>query len=112
MVPNNTFLSSILDNYGRAHYAAYAVPLTSSQKGKLEVTRFLEGYRALIKESPHIEDEKCHVTVKRLDVGKMEIELHIFFTKTDDQDKVVRIHAFWQDILQLAKQQKLSVGYS
>ena len=53
MVPNNTFLSSILDNYGRAHYAAYAVPLTSSQKGKLEVTRFLEGYRALIKESPH-----------------------------------------------------------
>lgn len=106
---NNTFLTSVIDNFGRAHYAAYSLPLTTAQKGNLEVEQFLKDYRALIKDSPHIEEEKCHVTVKSLDVGKMEVELHIFFKKAPDQDKVLRIHKFWQNILKLAKNNKLAV---
>ena len=110
MVPNNAFLSAVVDNYGRAHYTSYSLTLTAMQKGKIALKKFLQGYENLIKASPHIEEEKCHVTVKNLAIDRMALELHIFFNKTDDKDKIVRIHTFWQDILALISKEKMHVN--
>ncbi|MEM7361506.1 MAG: mechanosensitive ion channel domain-containing protein [Bacteroidota bacterium] len=107
MVANNAFLTSIVDNYGRCHYAYYALPLSANQKDNKKIEHFLDEYQKLIQHTPHIESEKCHATVKNLEVNKMELDLHIFFKKSDDQTKILRIHSFWQEIITLAKKNKL-----
>ena len=40
----------------------------------------------------------------------MEIEIHIYFHKARDEDKIIRIHDFWQQILHMAKKEKLAIS--
>ena len=109
-VPNSMFLTSILDNFGRSHYTLYTLNLLPAEKGDIPLEKFLKGYRLLIEESLYIDEKSCHVTVKKLGVDKMEIDIHIYFHKARDEEKIIRIHDFWQQILHMAKKEKLPIG--
>ena len=97
-IPNSTFISKHVHNYGAAIYMPFSFSFSLKDVDGDKVHDFLAGVRTLLAGDDKIKRKRSHLVVKDMNFEKMNCVLHLYFDKMKEEDRGMYMRLFIEKI--------------
>lgn len=111
-VPNRTFISATVDNWGARKYRRIKTMLSLTYDTPPEkIEAFCEGVRELIRNHPYTRKDYFHVYLNQFSGSSLEVLLYCFVRTPDWATELRERHRLFSDILSLAGELSVSFAF-
>lgn len=111
-VPNRTFISATVDNWGARHYRRIKTMLSLTYDTPPEkIEAFCEGVRELVRNHPYTRKDYYHVYLNQFSGSSLDVLLYCFVRTPDWATELRERHRLFGDILSLAAELSVSFAF-
>ncbi|MEM7362138.1 MAG: mechanosensitive ion channel domain-containing protein [Bacteroidota bacterium] len=108
-VPNSTFVSKHISNYGRSVYVPLSLTAMLWGVEKEKIHAFLSQIQALFKTYPKLKSERCKIEMGNSALDKVKLTLHLYFKKMTEKEVIEEMQVLIAALNEIASQEKITL---